>query len=80
MSGTIDFAHPWLLLLLPLAGMPLLRSHGDALGFSYLALLPRDRLGQLAEWLWRAMACCVLHGRSVPPGRLRPRLIPKTAT
>lgn len=72
MSGTFDFAHPWLLLLFPLAALPLLRSRTDALGFSHLAWLPRDRIGQLAGWLWRALACLALASAIVAladPGR-----------
>lgn len=72
MSGALDFAHPWLLLLLPLATLPLLPSRTDCLGFSYLAWLPQDRLGQLAGWLWRAFACIALASAIVAlagPGR-----------
>jgi mxaC protein len=72
MSGTFDFAHPWLLLLLPLAALPLLRSRTDALAFSHLAWLPRDRIGQLAGWLWRALACLAIASAIVAladPGR-----------
>jgi mxaC protein len=72
MSGTFDLAHPWLLLLLPLAALPLLRSRTDALGFSNLAWLPRDPIGRLAGWLWRALACLALASAIVAlagPGR-----------
>jgi mxaC protein len=65
MLGNLDFLHPWLLLLLPLAGLPLLSRKRDNLGFSSLAWLPQDRLGQAAAHLWRiaailAMASLVL--------------------
>ncbi|HVY80993.1 MAG TPA: vWA domain-containing protein [Steroidobacteraceae bacterium] len=60
MSGTYDFAHPWLLLLLPLAVLPLLRNRADSLGFSYVEWLPRDPVGRLAGWLWRALACLAI--------------------
>jgi mxaC protein len=72
MSGTFDFTHPWLLLLLPLALLPLLRSRRDSLGFSSLAWLPRDRLGQLAGWLWRVCASIALASAIIAlagPGR-----------
>jgi mxaC protein len=72
MSGTFDFTHPWLLLLLPLAVLPLLRNRSDALGFSYLGWLPRDRVGQLAGWLWRACAVICLASAIIAlagPGR-----------
>lgn len=72
MSGGFDFAHPWLLLLLPLSLLPLLRSRSDALGFSSLAWLPRDRIGQIAGWLWRTCAALALASAIVSlagPGR-----------
>ena len=78
MSGSFDFAHPWLLLLLPVAVLPLLRSRSDALGFSYLAWLPRDRIGQLAGWLWRAFACLALASAIVAlagPGRSQMQVV-----
>ena len=72
MSGTLDLAHPWLLLLLPLAALPFLRTRSDAIAFSSLAWLPRDRAGQIAGWLWRALACLALASAVVSlagPGR-----------
>jgi len=71
-SGSFDFTHPWLLLLLPLAALPLLRRHRDSLGFSHVAWLPPDRLGQLAGWLWHACAVLALASAIVAlagPGR-----------
>jgi mxaC protein len=56
MSATFDFANPWLLLLLPLAALPLLRSGRDTLEFSSLGWLPPDRLGRIVGVLWRALA------------------------
>lgn len=58
MNLPIDFAHPWLLLLLPLAALPLLRRRGDTLAFATVALLPRDRVGAAVGLLLRA--CAVL--------------------
>jgi mxaC protein len=52
----LDFAQPWLLLLLPLALLPLLRRRSDTLVFSWLAWLPTDRVGRVAGFLWRAFA------------------------
>ena len=68
----IDFAHPWLLALLPLALLPLLRRRSDTLVFPALAWLPPDPLGRRLGWLWRAcailaMACTVIGLAS--PGR-----------
>ena len=51
----IDFASPWALLLLPVAALPLLRHRPDSLSFPSLAWLPRDRLGQAAGLVWRAL-------------------------
>ena len=77
-GGTFDFAHPTLLLLLPLAALPLLRNRSDALAFSYLTWLPRDRVGQLAGWLWRAFACLALASAIVAlagPGRSQMQVV-----
>ncbi|GAC1623843.1 MAG: hypothetical protein NVS9B10_09170 [Nevskia sp.] len=52
----IDFAQPWALLLLPLAGLPLLRRRRDEMTFSWLPWLPQDRLGRLFEIAGRAAA------------------------
>jgi mxaC protein len=60
MSFPFDFTHPWLLLLLPLALLPFWRTRRDAIGFSYLSWLPRDRLGTVAGWLWRGCAVLAL--------------------
>jgi len=72
MSGSFDFAYPWMLLLLPLAVLPLLPGRRDALGFSSVAWLPRDRVGQWVGWLWRACAVLTLASAIVAlagPGR-----------
>jgi mxaC protein len=53
-GGLMDFAHPWALLLLPLALLPLAPTRRDALPFSHLAMLPRDAVGTLAGAAWRA--------------------------
>ena len=52
MAENLDFLHPWLLLLLPLAVLPLLSRKRDNLGFPSLAWLPQDRLGQAAAQIW----------------------------
>ena len=72
MSGSFDFVHPALLLLLPLAVLPFWRKRVDALGFSSLNGLPRDQLGLFAGWFIRAcaalaLASCVIALAS--PGR-----------
>lgn len=60
MSHAFDFAMPGLLLLLPLAVLPLLPARREALTFPWLNLLPPDRLGQLAGFLWRAIAALAI--------------------
>jgi mxaC protein len=72
MSGSFDFAHPALLLLLPLALLPLMRNRSDALGFSSVVWLPRDRVGRVAGWVWRACTVIALASAIVAlagPGR-----------
>ena len=51
-----EFANPLALLLLPLALLPLLRSRRDSLPFPWVGWLPRDRLGDAVQWLWRLAA------------------------
>ena len=51
MSAALDFLHPWALLLLPLAALPILRARSDTLTFSHLPWLPRDPAGRVAGWL-----------------------------
>jgi mxaC protein len=58
----LDFAHPWALLLAPLAALPLWRPRTGLLTFSYVALLPPDRLGRLAAAIWRALAVVAMLG------------------
>ncbi len=53
---SIDLSHPWALLLLPLAVLPLLRARSDALLFSYLPWLPRDPAGRVFGWLRTALS------------------------
>lgn len=53
---SIDFAQPWLLLLLPLAALPLLRRRRDELTYSTLAWLPADRYGRAFEIAGRVAA------------------------
>ena len=71
MAG-LDFTHPWVLLLLPLALLPLLRRRSDTLAFSAIAWLPADRAGRLAGLLWRAFAVAAMASAVIGlagPGR-----------
>ena len=51
----MDFLHPWALLLLPLALLPLVPVRRDTLLFSCLDVLPPDRAGDLLGAAWRAL-------------------------
>ena len=69
---SVDFAQPLALLLLPLALLPLARRRRDTLTFSHLAWLPRDRMGQIAGVLGRALAVVAIGSAVVAlagPGR-----------
>jgi mxaC protein len=57
-NSTLNLTHPWVLLLLPLAVLPLVRARSDTLLFSYLPWLPADLAGRIAGWL--RTACSVL--------------------
>ncbi len=59
MSG-LAVEHPWLLFLLPLALVPLVISLRGSLGHSWLALMPRDRLGSALEAGLRGLACLAI--------------------
>ncbi|GAB5096675.1 VWA domain-containing protein [Caballeronia sp. LP006] len=54
----IDFLRPWLLLMLPLALLPLLPRPSEAFAFSSVNWLPADTVGATVEHLRRA--CAVL--------------------
>jgi mxaC protein len=56
MTANLDLLHPWALLLLPLAALPLLHAQSDALAFSHLPWLPADPAGSLLGWLRTATA------------------------
>ncbi len=57
----MGFAHPWGLILLPLALLPLLAHGQSAIAYSSLALLPTDRVSDLLDWALRLLAvACAL--------------------
>lgn len=60
MSSAIAFEHPWLLILLPLALLPLLRRRRDTLEFPSVAWLPPDRVGRIIGLLWPVFAVLAL--------------------
>jgi mxaC protein len=72
MSGGFDFAQPWMLLLMPLALLPLLRRRRDTLMFSHVPWLPVDRVGRIVGFLWRALAVLAIFSTVLAlagPGR-----------
>lgn len=75
-----DFTHPWVLVLLPLALLPLLPKRGETLGYSYLPWLPKDRLGRLAGALATSFAVLAIGSIVIAiagPGRPE-SLVPRT--
>ena len=60
MNLPVEFIHPWVLLALPLALLPAFHRPRDALSFSYVPWLPRDRVGQIVGWLERAFAALAM--------------------
>ncbi|MBN3849941.1 VWA domain-containing protein [Paraburkholderia sp. Ac-20342] len=70
MTMALDFDWPWLLVLLPLAVLPLLPRRSDTLVFSSVAWLPVDRVGRWAGWL--ARACGVLAIAAIVVGLAGP--------
>ena len=79
MTLTLNLTHPWVLLLLPLAVLPLLRARSDTLLFSHLPWLPADPAGRIVGWL--RTACAVLAIVSIVlglagPGRPQTEVVP----
>jgi mxaC protein len=73
----MTFDYPWLLLLLPLAAVPLMRAPWAPVRYSWIELVPPDRLSDFLGWLWRllgaaAIAATVagLAGPNQPQGQL----------
>src|SRR5690606_29259190 len=66
----VELLRPWMLLFLPLALLPLLRSRQEALGYSYVAWIPRDSLGRAVEIA--AVACAVVAIASTVVGLAGP--------
>jgi mxaC protein len=56
----VNFDHPWLLWLLPLAVLPLLVQPGGALNNAWPALMPRDRASALLGWALRVAGMLAL--------------------
>ncbi|MCC8403118.1 VWA domain-containing protein [Paraburkholderia sp. MMS20-SJTN17] len=72
MTMNLDFDFPWMLVLLPLAALPLLRRRSDTLVFSSVAWLPADELGRVIGWLTRggaALAIAAIVVGLAGPGR-----------
>ena len=58
MTMSVDFVRPWLLLMLPLALLPLIPRRSEALSFSFVDWLPIDSVGTGVEYFGRG--CAVL--------------------
>lgn len=72
MSSSLAFEYPWVLILLPLALLPLLRRRRDTLAFPSIAWLPPDRVGRIIGWLWPVFAILALASGIIAlaqPGR-----------
>jgi mxaC protein len=72
MSAVFAFERPWLLLLLPLALLPLWPTRRDVLPFASIVWLPVDRVGRIAQLLWTAFAMLALAALVIAlaqPGR-----------
>jgi mxaC protein len=59
-SGLMRFDHPWLLLMLPLAFVPLWQRAKHPVVNAWVALLPRDRASDAVQWALRAAAVLAL--------------------
>ena len=53
---SVDFDIPRMLLLLPLALLPLIRRRRDSLTFPWINWLPSDPIGRLVQLLWQLLA------------------------
>ncbi|TAL96963.1 MAG: VWA domain-containing protein [Paraburkholderia sp.] len=58
MTLSVDFVRPWLLLMLPVALLPLIPRRSEALGYSFVDWLPVDSVGTAFDYLRRG--CAVL--------------------
>ena len=56
----IFFASPWVLWLLPLAFLPLVLDRANDQPYTWVAMLPKDRLSDLLGWLLKGLAVIAL--------------------
>lgn len=56
----MNFDHPWLLWLLPLALLPLVAQPGGAISNAWLSLMPRDRASEALGWVLRSVGAVAL--------------------
>jgi mxaC protein len=70
----MSFVHPWALLLLPLAFIPLWLNKQDGRIYSWLALAPVDRVSDIASLLLRYLSvviiACMVMAIAVPQGHI----------
>lgn len=69
----MSFTYPWLLLLLPLALLPLWRNAQPAIRYSSLSLIPRDRLSSFIGFGVRVVAALAIA--AIVAGLAGPRLL-----
>ncbi len=58
--SALGFHMPWLLLLLPLALLPLISGKRDEIPFPWTDWLPADVSGQRLHWLWQGLAALTI--------------------
>ena len=69
----MSFAEPWMLTLLPLCLVPLWLNRQEGRVYSWLALVPEDRVSDIASLLLRylsvAIIACMVIALAAPEGR-----------
>src|SRR5688572_1158658 len=70
----MSFAQPWALLLLPLALVPLWLNRQEGRVYSWLALVPPDRVSDIASLLLRYLSVmiitCMVIAMAAPQGQI----------
>jgi mxaC protein len=59
---SIDVIHPWVLLLLPLATLPMLLLPSGATAYPWLRLVPNDTLSDIIGWFMRLCGVILIGG------------------
>jgi len=56
----MSFTQPWALILLPLSLVPLWLNHQQGRVYSWMAMVPEDRLSDIASWLLRYLSALII--------------------